>query len=431
MVDEQYFEILLERFLSETISPEELQLLLKASKEQVHQQRLDEVFFEKLKTDAYRGVGGADDQEAMFRGVMEKAKQLELSMTSSQKQSFFDEIIEGIDDSVYDPPDLQDEAPLIEIEPINRRYGLKRWMIAASIIVLLGIGIYFIFFNDNDVTKQDSPIAKGTDVEAPKSSKAMITLASGKKIYLDSTTMGQIALQGNVKIIKLGNGQIAYESVDGQHITGLQYNTLYNPRGSQVIDMTLADGSRVWLNAGSSISYPVAFIGNERKVSITGEAYFEVAHNTAMPFKVSKGETEVTVLGTHFNMNAYEDEKDIKVTLLEGSVRCAIGNGRSAILKPGEQALINSSTLQLVGPDLEEVMAWKNGLFKMKSAGISTIMKQVARWYDIEVEYPDGIPAGTISGKVPRTLNLADVLKVYTISGVQFRIEGRKVVVLK
>jgi transmembrane sensor len=206
----------------------------------------------------------------------------------------------------------------------------------------------------------------------------------------------------------------------------------------------LPDGSKVWLNASSSLHFPTAFSGKSREVEITGEAYFEIAKDADKPFFVKARDMRVEVLGTHFNLNAYTDEPVIRTTLLEGSVRVRKGEAAS-VLAPGQQALVygyvaaggssgvaekDARVIQLINnADLDEAVAWKNGLFQLTSADIGTIMRQLVRWYDVEVDFEGGIPSGHITGEVPRSTSLAKVLKVFETSGVHFRIEGRKIIV--
>jgi trigger factor len=223
----------------------------------------------------------------------------------------------------------------------RRNIGYRITVAAAVLLVIISAAWLLMEMVPRPETQHQAALSG--DVKAPAVNKAMITLANGQRVYLDSVKNGQLALQGNIKLIKLTDGRIVYQTANGEVIKELQYNTLYNPRGSKVIDMALADGSRVWLNAGSSITYPVAFIGNERKVAVTGEAYFEVAHNASKPFVVTRGATIVQVLGTHFNVNAYEDEEDIKVTLLQGAVKVSNSN-QSAVIKPGQQARLISDS---------------------------------------------------------------------------------------
>jgi transmembrane sensor len=304
----------------------------------------------------------------------------------------------------------------------------KRIAVAASIIGAIAFAGYWMM--NKQTTDDPSTIAqdqKTKDVTAPDKNRAQIKLANGAIVYLDSAANGQLALQNDVKLVKTADDAIAYDGASTS--LSMTYNTLTNPRGSKVINMTLADGSRVWLNAGSSVTYPIVFIGKERNVTITGEAYFEIAHDKTKPFKVSKGETTVEVLGTHFNVNAYDDESEIKVTLLEGKVKTSMVNGQWSMLNPGEQAHVGNSIKVVSGVDVEQVMAWKNGRFEFKSTDIETIMREVARWYDVEIVYNEQVNQ-RFNGKIPRTMSAMNVFKVLKeTGGVHFKIEGRKVIV--
>jgi hypothetical protein len=329
------------------------------------------------------------------------------------------------------------QAPVIAIENKKlRRFSFMKIAAAASVILLLGIGGYFFFFNK---TSTPAVIVKSVtnDVAAPQINKALITLMDGRKVLLDSVMNGTLAVQGNVEIVKKADGQIEYNPGQGVRNAALSYNTLYNPRGSKVISLTLADGTQVWLNAESALTFPTAFTGKERKVTITGEAYFEVKHDATKPFVVSKGERSVHVLGTHFNVNAYDDESEMKITLLEGAVKVTNGTA-SGLLKPGQQAqIMNHSTspeqaVKIVDEaDLDEVMAWKNGRFLFNDANIESVMRQLTRWYDVEVVY-ESKPTKIFRGGIPRDMSVANVFKILQeTGGVNFRIEGKKVVVMK
>ncbi|HEY6083230.1 MAG TPA: FecR domain-containing protein, partial [Chitinophagaceae bacterium] len=221
-------------------------------------------------------------------------------------------------------------------------FSWTRAAAAAAILLLLGTGTYFLFFPGQKRPQRlvHSLQSNKNDVAAPNRVKAVLTLSNGHKIIIDSAEHGAIAMQGNTNIVKLANGQIAY-NVAAKSTNEVMYNTLTVPRGSKVIAITLADGTKVWLNAASSLRYPTAFSGRERRVEITGEAYFEVMHNTNMPFIVENGGAEIQVLGTHFDVNAYDDEAIMKVTLLEGSVRIIKGNSRQQLI-PGQQAQVNA-----------------------------------------------------------------------------------------
>jgi transmembrane sensor len=310
-------------------------------------------------------------------------------------------------------------------------FSLGRVAVAASLLIAVATGGYFLFFDKpskpDEIVKTKEP---AKDVEAPKASKAIITLADGSQIFIDSLNT---FMQGNVQVSKTADGKIVYNGSAKEVI----YNTLINPRGSKVINMRLADGTHLWLNAGSSVTYPVTFVGNERKVSITGEAYFEVVASAnpsegggaLRSFIVQNGDMQVRVLGTHFNVNAYDDEDEIKVTLLEGSVEVENKNSKLRI-KPGQQAQVSSMIKVASDVDVEQVMAWKNGLFDFNKTEIGEIMRQLERWYDMQVEYPQGKPGITLTGNISRNINASKVLQMLEMSGVHFRIEGKKIIVL-
>jgi ferric-dicitrate binding protein FerR (iron transport regulator) len=320
----------------------------------------------------------------------------------------------------------------------------RRIAVAAAILVMLGAGTYIWLMRtpENKTVKTGTSANEQQDV-LPGGNKAVLTLADGSTIILDSAKNGQLVQQGKTTIIKSGDGKLVYDAkaltTDQSPIT---YNTLATPRGGQY-QLVLPDGSKVWLNAASSIRYPTVFTGTERKVEIKGEAYFEVAHLTPKgnskkaPFIVkfatpSGNGGEVVVLGTHFNVNAYEDEAMVKATLLEGSVQVT-GNAASATLKPGEQAVLSQTNAPLTidhSPNLDQVMSWKNGQFYFSNSDIETIMRQMARWYDVEVEYkvrPEDRYTVSLSRHVP----VSKLLKYLELSGgVRFKIDGKKVIVM-
>lgn len=243
-----------------------------------------------------------------------------------------------------------------------------------------------------------------------------------------------LAQQGDVNVMKLSDGQIVYNPMDIQEHNGeVMYNTLTNPRGSKPVKIVLAEGSKVWLNTESSLRYPTAFTGTERKVEITGEAYFEVAHNDAMPFRVSVNAMEVEVLGTHFNINSYQEEKETRTTLLEGSIKVKAGSV-SRIIKPGEQARVHHNSKQALlisSPDIAEVMAWKEGRFSFSNADLETIMREMARWYNVEVEYKDQIK-DRYTVNVSRDVPVSQLFQFIEMSGgVHFEVKDRKIVVRK
>jgi ferric-dicitrate binding protein FerR (iron transport regulator) len=303
-----------------------------------------------------------------------------------------------------------------------------RWSSAAAIILLSGAGVYLYLNQPSSKTNITTVITQkpvNNDVPAPVNSKAVLTLADGSKIELDSISNGTFARQGSVQIVKQADGQIAYNGLGNEDL----YNTLHVPRGSRVVTIKLSDGTQVWLNSESSLRYPASFKGTERKVEITGEAYFEVTHNPAMPFIVKKDAMEIKVFGTHFNMNTYEDEGVNKVTLLEGSIKVSISNYQS-LLKPGQQAQIKDDIKLVNGVDVEGVVAWKNGQFQFgEKADLNFIMRKIARWYDVDVEYEGRAIHQRFGGEMPMNSKLSQVLEILRTSGVNFTIEGKKVIV--
>ena len=305
-----------------------------------------------------------------------------------------------------------------------------RWTAAAAIMAVALAGSYLLLVRHPAPQQAKRMLPKGqyhNDV-IPGHNGAVLTLSNGRQIVLDSAQNGSIAEESNATLTKKG-GEIIYNA----HSQGseLLYNTMTTPRGRQY-SLVLSDGTKVWLNAASSISYPTAFAGKERRVMITGEAYFEVAHNRSMPFIVQKGNIGVQVLGTNFNVNGYEDEPLFKVTLLEGSVRVQNPNG-SEIIKPGQQAQISpkGAVSRTGGIDVEEVMAWKNGTFLFNGKELPAIMRQLSRWYDVEVVYQKRTD-DLFYAEIPINTKLSDVLKALELTGkVHFDIDGRKIIVLQ
>lgn len=330
-------------------------------------------------------------------------------------------------------PDTENAAPEPPVIRANTGKGWIRWAAAAVLLITAG-GSYFYHQNKNEKPNTFSPVTVSRDIQAPQSNRATITLAGGQRVFLDSAANGQLAMQSQVRLVKLAEGKIGYEGlVSAGQSAEVAYNTVTNPRGSKVVDITLADGSRVWLNAGSSLSYPVAFTGKERNVQFTGEAYFEISHDPSRPFTVTRSgnDVRIKVLGTSFDVNAYDDESATKVTLIEGSVKVSKGKNTS-LLKPGQQVQVKEDNNKVVnGIDIDEVLAWKNGKFRFsEKTDIEMIMRQIARWYDLDVEY-EGKVNEHFWGSISRTVNASQVFKMLQATGfVKFRIEGRKVTVM-
>lgn len=305
---------------------------------------------------------------------------------------------------------------------------------AASVLLLLSAAAFLWINNRHKPAAQQGTLATVQDL-APGSQKAILILADNTTIDLDSAGSGTIARQGASHVVKTDKGAISYlrDEANGNSQT-VSYNQLVTPRGAQY-KLVLPDGSTVWLNAASSIKYPTSFTGNERRVEMTGEAYFEIAKQTApggkgrIPFIVEVDGTQVEVLGTHFNVNAYSDEPVIKTTLLEGIVKVVKG-GNSALLKPGQQAQVKGTSINTIAADTDLEMAWVNGLFQFKKANVKSIMRQVSRWYNVEIEY-SGDPTSTFSGTIPRSVNASKLFALLEATGnVHFKIADNKVTVL-
>ena len=311
----------------------------------------------------------------------------------------------------------------------------RQWLsyAAAVLLLLTGAGLFIVFKN-----KPSAPALTGAKQPVndllPGSNKAILTLGDGTSIVLDNSANGVISQQGDARVTKSADGTLTY-TASGHTGTAIVYNTMRTPRGGRY-QVTLPDGTIVWLNSASAITYPTAFTGTERKVTVNGEAYFEVAKRAGQSFRVIAGNTEIQVLGTHFNINAYPDEASLKTTLLEGSVK-VVKNEQAVLLTPGQQAVVNTnqpgtgSNVSVVkAADIEQVMAWKNGLFSFKNADIATVMRHLARWYDVEVVYEGEIPGNRFEGDIPMDAPASQVLRVLQKNNVHFRINGNKIVVM-
>jgi ferric-dicitrate binding protein FerR (iron transport regulator) len=312
------------------------------------------------------------------------------------------------------------------IRPLRRRVT---WLAAAAILFLLIVGAWL--YRPTSAERQDLPkvLATTSSVIVPGSNKAVLVLGDGTKILLDSARNGHLAAEGNATVTKT-DGQVSYlnqqQAAAGQ---ALSYNTLFTPKGGQY-QVVLSDGTKVWMNAASSLRYPATFSGKDRVVTLTGEAYFEVAKDLSKPFKVVLNGMEVQVLGTHFNVMAYQNEAAIKTTLLEGAVN--INSDKQVVrLAPGQQAQRSAGGLVRVVQDIdmEETMAWKNGYFQFNHDGLDVVMQQIERWYDVQVSFEGKMPERKFGGKISRSSNISDVLKVLELSKVAFRIEGKKIIV--
>lgn len=309
--------------------------------------------------------------------------------------------------------------------PVRRISRYRTWWAAASILVLTGVCLYLFWPRRGADQSRVKPVVAATEPIAPASNGAILTLGDGRQLVLDSLQNGVVAVEAGTEL-HLQQHQLQYDHKDQGAAT---FNTLSTPRG-RLFTVVLPDGTKAWLNAASSIRYPTAFTEEKREVAITGEVYFEVADNAAKPFFVRVNETmQVQVLGTHFNVNAYSNEQSINTTLLEGKVKLIAGRG-SAILTPGRQARLQEGAIEVLKADIDKVMAWKNGWFNFEGTTLQEIMRQLERWYDIEVVYPQGAPHINLHGEMTRDVTLQGLLRGLKELGLHYKLEGKQLIIL-
>ncbi|MET0464231.1 MAG: FecR domain-containing protein [Chitinophagaceae bacterium] len=366
-----------------------------------------------------------DSLDALKQAFLQKKELLPVPETSAD--SIVSAILEGVAGANADmnvQEKQQSSPPRI----------IWRWVAAASVLLLLSLGGYWLI---NHNLQRSHPQAN-TNIQ-PGKDGAILTLADGSQVVLDSLSDGIIAVQQGTDVL-LKNGQLVYDTDSAEEEPAV--NIMSTPKGRQ-FNITLPDGTRVWLNAASSVRFPTAFKGNERRVEITGEAYFEVAKDKTKPFFVTlPNQSAIEVLGTSFNVNAYTEEKNIQATLLEGSMRLHANlnaDEKTALLKPGQQAsipsTINAGNIALDKADIDKVMAWRNGLFYLEGVTLKDAMTQFSRWYDIDVVYDKDVKQTELqqmklAGEIRRDLNLEAVLDLLKELDLHFSIEGRRLTVL-
>ncbi|HEY5772023.1 MAG TPA: FecR domain-containing protein, partial [Chitinophagaceae bacterium] len=355
---------LFKKYLENECSPEELKLLLKEFDIEDNEELLRSLIIQELENEQEVRSFTAEELENSLTGTFNAIK------------------------TKLDSEKINMVAPVV---PLIKRNWFR--LAAAAVFVLAVIGVYLLV-NQQPV---ELPVAKSdqrqTNDILPGGNKAVLTLSNRSDINLESVSNGTIVTEGDTKISKLNDGQLVYNTLE-EKPTQVLYNTVTTPRGGQY-QLLLADGSKVWLNSASSIRFPVFFTGDARRVEVSGEAYFEVAKDASMPFKVDvDGKNEIEVLGTHFNINSYADENSIKTTLLEGSVKVtSLKTGESKLITPGQQGQLNTNgQIEINKADIDKVMAWKNGYFNFDGADTKTVMQFVSRWYDVDVLYEGEIP---------------------------------------
>ncbi|TCC95740.1 FecR family protein [Pedobacter hiemivivus] len=365
-----------------------------------------------------------------FDGTLTEAERVELNQ-SYDLQS--DQDIEWMADSLGEAGQVKQrmlsnigqEIFSKKVRKIDRSH--YRFIYAAAVLLLVVMA--WLFFKPFSKPVIDTKQAQLTKIK-PGSNKAILTLGTGGQIVLDHIAPGKVVELDGVRVLKTKEGQVVFTVVAGAGVAA-QLGSISTPKGGQY-EVVLPDGTKVWLNSASSIQFPTAFTGTERKVSLEGEAYFEVAKNKAMPFKVKTNLQEIEVLGTHFNIMAYDNENSIKTTLVEGSVKVSSKGGR-ALLKPGQQAELNkiNNHLSIQEVYTRDAIAWKSGIFMFAHEDIRSILNKISRWYDVEVIYKNTASANRYSGSISRFEDVTEVLKTMEMTGtVHFEIKGRRIYVM-
>jgi transmembrane sensor len=381
------------------------------------------------------------EQDVAFQELLKQASREEyLSILAAWEETLEqypaaelpdDTLIHRIENSLS-----KENTPIIPLYKKEVKPAVSPYLaVAAAVLVLLSVAMLF-YINKDKLTEKKLP-ALGLNDVLPGGNKATLTLADGRMINLDSAGTGAIASQSGLTIEKTTDGQLIYNVTGGvapsdNGTTGtLGHNTISTPKGGQY-KVNLPDGSTVWLNAASSLRYPILFAADERSVELTGEAYFEIAKDKNRPFLVHSKQQTVEVLGTHFNISSYPDEESTLTTLLEGSVKVVNTIHKNMlILKPGQQSQVDAETTMATKVDAEESIAWKNGFFVFNEESIPSVMRKISRWYDLEVVYEGNVNDNDLKGTVPRFKNLSEVLETLELTRlVHFKIEGRRITVI-
>ncbi|SDK93427.1 FecR family protein [Pedobacter sp. ok626] len=370
-----------------------------------------------------------DARELLLKYHQGQATAEEKAMLENWLHNFNAEIEHGLSDEQLQLAHQQNWAA---IKPNTSKPSIPLWKklsIAASILLCLSLAFYF-YSAVRPVqlvqTTKTSPIAPGGN-------KAFLTLSNGQKISLTDATNGKLAEQSGIQITKTATGMLVYQLTDQPNPSGkTSYNTIETPKGGQY-QLILPDGSKVWLNAASTLTFPTSFASlKTRKVELIGEAYFEIAKNKTSPFIVKSAKQEVKVLGTHFNINSYADEQSTTTTLLEGSVNIvSLNRTENVILKPGQQSTLNNNKINVTEINTEEAIAWKNGLFIFNDENIKSIMKKIARWYNVEITFKGNLDHVSFVGNYARNKDLESLLEnIELTEKVHFKIEGRRIEVI-
>ncbi|HEY0273569.1 MAG TPA: FecR domain-containing protein [Chitinophaga sp.] len=357
-------------------------------------------------------------------------------------------LIEQWYESIYGEEAVLDEAELRQVQQelhdrlktatgqgyrlrtASRGPAYRKWVAAACLLLAVGAGLYYYRHNRPAAPAVATVTPSGSDL-APGRNRATLTLADGSRFILENTGNGTLARQNGASIHK-DNGELVYHAAGAppKANAGAIMNTMTTPRGGAYA-IVLTDGSKIWLNAASSLRFPAYFAGADRTVELQGEAYFEIAPDAGKPFHVIAGAQTIDVLGTHFNISNYNDESTIITTLTTGSIRVRTA-GATSVLEPGQQSLVSNADVSRINlqpeADTGQALAWQHNLFQFNNADIGTIMRQLSRWYDVEVVFEGPLPREHFSGKISRNVPASGVPKILAASGINFKIEGRKII---
>jgi len=373
-----------------------------------------EYFIEILKQ--YR-LGNATQQEIAFLEAYYNVFETNEELITVENQHEFAPVKQLIKNNI-------DQQIILPQKTFRLTPSRTRYMVAAVIFLAVSITAYYFTTSSDHV---DTPGQQYSHI-LPGTNKATLTLSNGQKISLDDVANGEIAQQAGIRITKSGNGQLVYTAVNGDNAIPVAQNTISTPKGGQY-QLILPDGTKVYLNAASTLSYPTAFQDKERLVELNGEAYFEVAKNKLLPFRVKSGQQTVEVLGTHFNVNAYADEGAIRTTLLEGAVKISAGM-ITQVIKPGQQAILNKNTadkIVITEVNTDKVIAWKNGVFSFENEDLKSVMRQISRWYNVEVIYTGVSSDEKYYGEISKNSKLGEVFEILELNNVHFDVEGKTI----
>jgi len=301
---------------------------------------------------------------------------------------------------------------------------------AAVVFIVAAAGLFFYTTDYFNTKSEQSDLNYAENKIKPGGNRAYLTLANGKKLSLTDAGNGELAKEADVEITKTSDGQLIYTVNRNSKQEKPLINTIETPKGGQY-QILLPDGTKVWLNSATTFSYPTKFTGTERRVELKGEGYFEVAHDKSKPFRVVSKNQTIEVLGTHFNVNSYSDEENIKTTLVEGQVKVKTGNGHSVVISPGDQAVVENGEIKVLKVNTDDVIAWINNTFVFNHEELGSIMKEISRWYDIEVICSPEISKRPFSGTISRQKGILEVLEVMSLTqSFHYKIEGRRISVM-